>query len=358
MVNKTFFEYLGIADKERIHSQFLAWVFSIDCNSIDSNMKNKLLQDIFQLNCNSQITNILTERNGIDILIETDNEIIVIENKIKSSQHSNQLDNYKKFIEKEFCHKKQYFFFLTLIGEKTENPIWKKITYVDIYKHLNLLILEPNSNHSIIIKEYLIFLKRLVTIVEDFKNNAKNYDMVFLDGSKKKHEKINTPYKNEKEKFIAFNQLETILQKYFLDSLVNRVKSSNGFITDTRGNALVDFPIKQNIEYNGKRYATIIQLQKDTIKFAFGIHGNNYSTSNKKWITEVISKMEDLRKNNNFGYTRKNNPKSKAYISISKSTNGHYWHKNIDELVEYIEKEIENGKSLTNQLIQLIESNK
>ena len=45
-MRKSFFEYLGIADIERVHSQFFAWIFSSDCQAIDSTYKNDLLKKL------------------------------------------------------------------------------------------------------------------------------------------------------------------------------------------------------------------------------------------------------------------------------------------------------------------------
>ena len=115
-MKKSFFEYLGLADVERIHSQFLAWVLSPDCNAVNQIERKNLFREIF--NVNGTITDIQTERNRIDILISTAKDIIVIENKIKSSQHSNQLENYRKFCKKSFPFHKIHYFFLTLIKEK------------------------------------------------------------------------------------------------------------------------------------------------------------------------------------------------------------------------------------------------
>ena len=352
---KSFFEYLGIADVERVHSQFFAWIFSSDCNAFNSNQKDDLVQKMFALNSSSHVKETQTERSGIDILIRTDKEIVIIENKIKSSQHSNQLEKYKEYCEKHFPSEQKHYYFLTLTGEHSDHKDWKRISYSQVYRHLKSTELKPEENHTVIINEYLIFLDRLVTVVEDFKENANKYDKVFLDGDKKKEDKINAKYDNESEKFIAENQLETILQKSFLSSLVEQIRTPKGLISETWGDALVDFILESDIEYEGRNYATMIQLQEDTIKFAFVIHGENYSKSDKKWIEKVIPIMETLSSENNHNYKKLNNPTSKAYVSISKKLDPgeHYWHKNIVDLANLVKKEIENGKELTEQLLKL-----
>lgn len=351
-MKKSFFEHLGLADVERIHSQFLAWIISRDCMAIDQKERYRLFKDIF--NVGGLITRIQTERNRIDILIETTNDIIVVENKIKSSQHSNQLANYKQFCDKEFPRHNKHYFFLTLIDEKTDDKDWKRLTYTTIFKHLSELKLKANNNHSSIINEYLIFLKRLETVVSDFKANAKNYDMVFLDGKKKKQDKKHSDYKTDNEWFIASNQLETILQKSFLNTLVEQIKNPIGVINDTRGDALVDFPIQSNIDFEGRHYSTALQLQGMTIKFTFAIQSEPYLKSKKSWIKNIIPLMKYLRNQNKCNYKRLNEPKDLAYVSISKKLDGKYWHKPINNLTKFIKIEIQNCTKMTNQLKKLI----
>ncbi len=351
-MTKSFFEYLGLADMERIHSQFIAWVLSGDCNAIESLDRQNLFNNIFNLG--GQITEIQTERNRIDILISTPTDIIVVENKIKSSQHSNQLENYKQYCNKVFPGHRKHFFFLTLIDEKTNDMDWQRLSYSTIFNHLSTLRLKANNTHSSIISEYLVFLERLVSVFQHFKENVKDYDIVFLDGKKRKHDKKRSDYKNENEWFIASNQLETILQKSFMSMLVEHVKTPIGFVTDTRGDALVDFPLRNNIEFGGRYYSTIIQLQEDTIKFAFAISGNEYAKSKKEWVLKAIPLMKKLSEQNSFGYRKLNQPKSKAYISISKKLDGHYWHRSLNDLTKYLRTEIDNGKEMTNTLTKLL----
>ncbi|UPT69944.1 MAG: PD-(D/E)XK nuclease family protein [Flavobacterium sp. JAD_PAG50586_2] len=351
MTQKSFFEYLNIAHIERIHSQLLSWIISKDCEAMNAVSKNNFINNLFSLVGERQILNVETEHNNIDILIETDCEIIIIENKIKSSQHSNQLERYQQYCDYKFKVVKPKFYYLTLIDENSNNDDWIRISYHKLFVALNQQTLIENS-HSVILKEYLNYLKKLTTVVEDFKSRTKDYDMVFLDGKKKKSDKINFNYNNDFEKFIADNQLETILQKSFLNRLKLQMSEVSSHITDTRGDALIDFHIKNDIWYENRNYATIIQLQGKTIKFAFSIYGDKYGLSNKTWIEKIIPKMEYIALNNNLGYKKKcNKPTSKAYVSISKKMNINYWHMDLEELSGFIREEISNGKMLTETLI-------
>ncbi len=351
---KSFFEYLGIADIERIHSQVFAWLFSNDCTALNSRQRNQLIKEIFKLENIGNILNTQTERGKIDILIQTDKEIIVIENKIKSSQHSDQLHTYKNYCEEEFRGYTKHFYFLTLIGEKTNHNdnYWNRITYTDVYKALKLVELNNNDTHSVIITEYVNLLERLTSVLEDFTKNVKDYDMVFQDGGKTKGEKINVSYENPNKQFIADNQLETILQKTYLASIVEKI--GTGRITETRGDALIDFPLTEHIEYQGNKYSTMLEIQGDNLKFAFMIM-DNYPQSDKKWIADIIPMMEKLLEiENKAGFVKLNKPKSKAYVSISKKLKTPYWRMEMDKLIEFIKTEIANGQNLTDKLLELI----
>ena len=355
MHNKSFFEYLGISDVERIHSQFFAWLFSADCLAVNSNSKHKLLMALFKTGPESKILRVHTEVSGIDILIETSNEIIVIENKLKSSQHSNQLIKYKEYCDHKFPQTPKRFYFLTLTGEKSNDVNWMRMSYHQMYVQLQKLPLSENENHTVIVKEYLVFLYRLTSCVNDFISRPHEYDMVFMDGKKKKIDKIDFVYATSNERFIASNQLETILQKCFLHGLSEQIDTNIAFVSDTRGDALIDFPIRFGILHKKREYSTILQLQQDNIKFAFAIFGEGYVTSKKEWIEDAIPLMELLRLENAHGYSKVNKPKSKAYVSVSKKLNINYWKMEPSALKDFINTEIANAERMTEFLVDKLE---
>lgn len=354
MHNKSFFEYLGISDVERIHSQFFAWLFSTDCLAVSSDSKHKLLMTLFNAGIESEILRVHTEVSGIDILIETSNEIIVIENKLKSSQHSNQLTKYKEYSDRKFPQVPKRFYFLTLMGEKSNDVNWNRMSYYQMYEQLHKLPFKDGENHTVIVKEYLVFLQSLTSCVNDFLSSPHDYDMVFMDGKKKKIDKVDFVYATPNERFIASNQLETILQKCFLHKLSEQIYTHIAFVSDTRGDALIDFPIRSGIAYKKRKYATILQLQQDNIKFAFVI-SEGYGSSRKEWVEDAISSMELLRLENVHGYSKLNKPKSKAYVSVSKKLNIKYWKMEPSALKDFINTEIANSERMTEFLVDKLE---
>ena len=76
-----------------------------------------------------EVERVFVEFKDIDILIVCKNFVIVIENKIKSTQHSNQLNKYENIISEinEFNSKlyKPKFIYLTLFGNLLKMVIGK-----------------------------------------------------------------------------------------------------------------------------------------------------------------------------------------------------------------------------------------
>jgi hypothetical protein len=353
----SFFENLQIADSERIHSEFISWILSPSCKSISETEKYSFIDNLFGLVGTNQIIKSGTEIDNIDILIETNNFVLVIENKIKSSQHSNQLSRYKEFVEIKYSGKQHRFIFLTLVKEQKIDNNWTHVSYYDIFQELNMLNLLSNK-HSTFVEDYLLYLTRLLSALNDVVANPIKYAYVFENGSMKKSNKLHLKFENKIEEFIAKNQLETIFQKAFLTKLLDdeRIRKFNGTLTDTRGTALIDFPLKINISIGEKRlYTTFIQIQGDNIKFAFAIQ-ENYLDSKRAWIQPITNIFKVFKKQNISGFNKFNPPKSLAYVSISKKMKKAYWKMNFDEIISMIIDETRIGHELSEILMKEIKN--
>ena len=111
---KNYFNAIGVADMEKVHSAMIAWILD-DSNDLtlsspssstsnfstfDLQERSRLLCDLFGVTPARTFKSIIShvEWNDIDIMIETTdnnnvNEIWVIENKLKSQEHmSNEKD--------------------------------------------------------------------------------------------------------------------------------------------------------------------------------------------------------------------------------------------------------------------------
>ena len=148
---KNIFKVLDIGHLENYHSNMLAWLFDVNgghhAGSVYfRNIVNRFSKEMYDLvDMEWELFNVYREfpvendekKGFIDIFCISEEKkcIICFENKIGSSEHSNQLQRYADFIEKEYCEKgyKALFVYLTPSGETPSDNRWKKMNYRDLY---------------------------------------------------------------------------------------------------------------------------------------------------------------------------------------------------------------------------------
>jgi hypothetical protein len=179
-----FFYIINCQNLEIRHSNFLAWLLNPKENhGFGDYFLKRFLKDIFSNRTvtwidefdidqiNFEDVEIKREWNNIDILIKTKDFIICIENKMKSREHSNQLQKYKKILETKFPKQPhQAFVYLTPFGEPPKNKedaeIYLNYSYYDISKNIqNILDLYSQSMLPKIreyIEDYQTVLRREV----------------------------------------------------------------------------------------------------------------------------------------------------------------------------------------------------
>jgi hypothetical protein len=123
------FQALSASRSELRHSSFLAYLLDPKKNhGLNDVFLKKFLQDIFNDKksdrrdafdvefVNASEAEILREWRHIDILIKMPHDVVVIENKIDSKDHSNQLLKYKTVAEELFPDKRRHYVYLTPFG--------------------------------------------------------------------------------------------------------------------------------------------------------------------------------------------------------------------------------------------------
>ncbi|MCK5742513.1 MAG: PD-(D/E)XK nuclease family protein [Chlorobi bacterium] len=318
----TLFEYLGVADMERIHSQTLAWIFSKKCKALNNTQRKTLIYDIFGIEDDCSGIETITEFKHIDIVIKLDNHVIYIENKIKSGLSNKQLERYNKFIEAttEFGERKPKKYYLTLYDMKDNDrktKKWNNIQYKTIIDALPLNVLAPNNDDSVMLEQYVRTLENIYYVCDTFLGNPKEYSFVFIDGSKKTSEKTSEKWEStdEVKNYIRDFRLETYLQKLFLTEVSQKLMTSKldvkWEIRETHGNALISG----------------ILMEDDTINYHFGFQNKaiilwfNDRGLNNEDRSRMVEKAFEFGKEK-FGYTRLNKKKQKhdkSNISISKT---------------------------------------
>lgn len=138
------FDVFKIVGMEIRHSNILAWLLdSSETHGFSDNYIKGLFKyfsksyDIDSTSIVKAESNeimVLREWENIDILlVSRKSEIVIaIENKIYSSEHSNQLKRYQKSIEEKYPGFVKQYLYLTLDGEEAINESWKAVTHEDI----------------------------------------------------------------------------------------------------------------------------------------------------------------------------------------------------------------------------------
>ena len=347
----TFFNKIGVADMERIHSAVIGWMLSDECMAFDIAVRSDILNKLFGRGTDGVYTKIEShlEWEDIDILFLTEDrqgnkDCWVVENKIKSSQHSNQLDKYedninddekvqkkKKSFNGMFADCQKHFAFLTLIGEQAMSTSgkWLNVTYQKLVKLLtdNINELQDNAD-AVILREYYHTIQQLVDAAEEFTKNPHNYQNVFEDGWKAKEDKREMDCEDETSRFIRKNNLETIFQKMYFTEVLKEILSKcsvpyeRWHVGETRGNA--DFAIHfynyQDAAASGDFHFDM-SFQAGTFKFAISRAYFDKEGKSEEYIKSVRAWEKDFKELQKAfpEYTRLNIGKSRARISISKN---------------------------------------
>lgn len=352
-MQNNFFEYLCLADMEKVHSQMIAWIFSSDSKAISQSQKIGILQKLGEINLLDQILEVYTEYHNIDVMIVSEQIVFVIENKLKSSQHSNQLHRYRNFITENYPDKKAVFMYLTLIPERPADENWRNISYEQLMQVLEEIDISTNNLDGLLLKEYMKTVSRFVNAANKFNDNHRLYPNVFTDGGAKKEtkalRKINDNY-DELQNFIAMNRLETIFQKMFWHHVMKEVEKNTmcrGRVGETRGIALMHFTIQKGINIDNNLFEIGLQIQNKTIKLV--IQAEQYEKSNKEMIPNKLHNyMKELSLISDF--KRVNLPTKHAYISLSKKMDKNLYEYAKEELVHICTEAFYQVKDLTSSL--------
>lgn len=203
------FSSLGIINQEIRHSNFLAWLLNpSETHNLSDYFLNLFLKSAIKNNQTGfsdlsvfdidsfDLTEarVLREWESIDVLVVDDiNEFVcVIENKIDSQEHSNQLTKYKKKINQQFQSYKKIFIYLTIHGIETETePDFISISHREVALMIETLLARKesqiNDDVSLFIRHYLEMLKRYIMEESDvqqlcekiYKRHKKALDLIY-----------------------------------------------------------------------------------------------------------------------------------------------------------------------------------
>jgi PD-(D/E)XK nuclease superfamily len=182
------FKILGLEHAEIRHSNFLAWLLEPKgSHELGTQFLKLFLKDVFAFDVygwsnefkvdgmNLNTAEIRREWEHIDILIETDEFVVAIENKILSGEHSNQLSRYKKKVELHFPKPRHNhaFVFLTPDGipptDKEDDESYEIYTYDKIVRNLHRILDLRSEDIRAEVRTYLKDYIRMVnqTVLEN-----------------------------------------------------------------------------------------------------------------------------------------------------------------------------------------------
>ena len=404
---KNFFNAIGVASMEKIHSAMIAWILDDknDKNIVKEQseeslfatfpieVRSEILCKMFGIEDERQFDSIQThvEWNDIDIMIETiyknKREIWVIENKLKTPEHKSnsgkkriwQTEKYVKLIQREFKDLNHHYMLLSLGGDeakyKTEEVSWNSFSYSDLYKLLNEKYKEEIVEYRQI-KEYIYSIERMIKELENFKKDPSSYSIVF-EPKKKKENKAKLLFEeplNENVKkayYILENGLETIFQKEFLKKIVDdaqlKTLKEGMVIDEDNGTAEFDYTIARfdkdaKVDDNGN---LLFQIQFQNGAFKVVIIHQNYRNNKPEHFEDIYGNKDkldgtwykifnDVLKNNCGKKNRwdlhkaqniEKNDNPKPRISFTKNI-GSDWYTNIDKFKEGFKEAVEFAESI------------
>jgi hypothetical protein len=119
----------------------------------------------------------MREWNNIDLLITCKEPqfAIVIENKIGSKEHSNQLGRYQRIMTEHYPELRPLYIYLTVDGDDPSEDSWVPYTYADIYRVLNRI---REMYQNAIGDDVLVFLDHYLNLLGTRFMNDKELDQL------------------------------------------------------------------------------------------------------------------------------------------------------------------------------------
>ncbi|WP_334014688.1 PDDEXK-like family protein [Alteromonas sp. S167] len=187
------FKALSIVRAEIRHSSFLAFLLDpSQSHGLDDKFLKKVLRDIFLSEKVSTRTSfdvdymgtnnakIYKEWKNIDILIELDDDVIVIENKVDAKDSKNQLKLYRTRVNNSFPDKNKHFIYLTPFGEDpldaSESEYYTNYSYEAITSILEAIITisgdRVTPKYRYLIQDYISSVRREVIMNDQLNEMA------------------------------------------------------------------------------------------------------------------------------------------------------------------------------------------
>lgn len=153
------FEALGVARRELNHSSFLAFLLNPqESHGLRDLFLRRFLQDVVRVASEPTVSaielddldlsriEIRREYQNIDILVSDplNRFLVVIENKVGTTQHDDQLSRYHKIVTQAYPDHRFVGVYLTPGGEDSKNPHYASYTYEGVRSIINDLLMRES----------------------------------------------------------------------------------------------------------------------------------------------------------------------------------------------------------------------
>jgi hypothetical protein len=307
----------------------------------------------------TKVMDVISEFNSIDLIIITEKEVYVIENKIKSDLHSNQLFRYVNVVEKNIeslgpsRNPVKFFGLLSLIEFPLSYP-WINLSYSNLLLELKAIIKTTKKLRiKTLINEYIESLEKLIIVKNNFLKEHFLYTNVFQDCSKKKLELLIISKDNNltpEQRYISLLGLHTILQKVLYWDISRSIEIVEDYIVaETHGTALIQIDIEK-IVYNKDIFILGLQIQGSSYKI------NLVRENSKVALPEKLQNWFNDQFINKNGYNRFNRGRIGHYCSVSKKANEEIEKMNKNKIVKVWKEEYNLSKNLIKNAILALKS--
>ena len=175
------FRVLGIEDMEIRHSNMLAWLLTPNESHglrdqflrrylmhVSNDTENDFLEPVEVDSVQIFGVEVLREWRNIDLLIDLDTSdgkwLVIIENKVNSKQHSNQLKRYREIVEQAYPDYDKFYLLLSKHREDPDDAAYVSSSYELVHRALKSCIKEFSSSigaePAVLLKNYLSLLEQ------------------------------------------------------------------------------------------------------------------------------------------------------------------------------------------------------
>ena len=366
---------LSMANKELFHSNFLAW-FGNQYKNEFKDLMNKLLGTEVLKDNNFSIER---EYKHFDICVKVNgNEIILIENKVKSVPTREQLEGYMNEVKNKECK----FILLTMTQELQDLSNaegWAVISYRKLSENMPDRL--NDCYHSSLLEDYRDYVNNLQDIIEIY-DKEKNYNSKPEDNRLKEELGIHDICGKRKAQTLYKKLCEACKNKNInIVSDINNLSDNNIYIGwgYTNSTPLIEVKFKPSkdvsdvviIQIQGKQYRHAVEFFDETIGERI-IYGNKEHIPSDKGLSYLKEHYSDILslngekpqnypfdecgfgQNKKRGYCKYCNGKPNANGDISCFV--YQWVEipaitSCDDLIQKIVEDIENMKEILKNMI-------